>query len=56
MKTVRWEIHEDGSGTAYVFEAFEEAKRRFNSLDDLPDDIAAAIREDGRKSGELELL
>ncbi len=59
-RKLSWQLDEDGGGTAWLFEsegatAGEVSQYVFDSLDKLPTDLAAAIREDGRQSGELTL-
>ena len=53
----RWRLDEDGGGTAFVFtdhrSHVDETKYVFDSLDELPEWMAEAIREDGRLEGEL---
>ena len=59
-RNLRWELDEDGGGTAWLFEsegatAGEVTQWVFDSLDKLPPDIAAAISKDGRQSGDIAL-
>jgi hypothetical protein len=59
-RILRWQLDEGGGGTAWLFEyesvvAGEVSQFVFDSLDTLPSDLAAAIREDGQQSGELTL-
>jgi hypothetical protein len=57
QRILRWQLDEDGGGTAWLFEdvgqAAEQHRFVFNSLDELPPDLAAAIREDGGTRGEI---
>jgi len=58
---IRWEIDDDGRGTAWVFAPVEGGnwidgtRYVFNSLDELPVDLARVIREDGRSTGKADL-
>jgi hypothetical protein len=62
MRRIRWHMDEDGSGTVHVFgpeedtDAEAEEEMDFDALDDLPDDLASAIRDDGRERGQLRLV
>jgi hypothetical protein len=55
-------MEENGSGTVHVFSSEEdtdaeaEEEMGFDSLDDLPHDLASAIRDDGRQRGQLRLV
>ena len=59
QRILRWQLDADGGGTAWLFEevgeGVKETKLPFDSLDNLPADLATAIREDGEKSGEVVL-
>ena len=52
---IEWRIDDDGGGELKVFvwgvEGVTLKRRSFESLDDLPDDIAEAIQSDGRDEG-----
>jgi hypothetical protein len=62
MRRIRWHMEENGSGTVHVFSSEEdtdaeaEEEMGFDSLDDLPHDLASAIRDDGRQRGQLRLV
>jgi hypothetical protein len=53
----RWVIDEDGGGTLYTFtddgSQVVESTIDFDSLDELPENLADAIREDGGTRGEF---
>jgi len=58
--SIRWQLDEDGGGTAWVVskdgDGFVESKYVFDSLktaDQIPPDLANVIRNDGRTSGEI---
>ena len=56
IQSISWQLDEDGGGEAKWFidhlSHVDQHKRTFDSLDELPAQIAAAIREDGRTEGE----
>jgi hypothetical protein len=53
---VRWLLDDDGGGVALVFidqgPHTVEHRYVFKSFDELPNDVADSIREDGRSEGE----
>lgn len=53
---IRWGLNEDGTGTAQVMlsrpGAMYDRPYTFNSLDELPPEVASIIRKDGRLHGE----
>ena len=56
IQSISWQLDEDGGGEAKWFidhlSHVDQHKRTFDSLDELPAQIAAAIRENGRAEGE----
>ena len=51
LHSVRWEMNDEGGGSAFVFayrdETLVQQEHFFDSLDELPDHLAEAIRKDG---------
>ena len=58
IQSISWQLDEDGGGEAKWFidhlSHVDQHKRTFDSLDELPARIAAAIREDGRTEGRVD--
>ena len=59
---LEWWLDDDGGGEVIIFKKdmgpsmepiFKEVKRLFESLDELPEQWAEAIKEDGRRQGSL---
>ncbi len=60
IREINWHLDEDGGGEAHVFVDYkshiDQHKYVFDSLDredQIPEGIAAAIREDGRIEGKI---
>ncbi len=55
---IEWFLREDGGGEVNTFtdhpSHVHQTRIAFASLDELPDDIAEAIRRDGRSKGGVE--
>ena len=58
-KLISWHLYPDGGGTLTVFTTRSDGSgvdqappKPFESLDELPERYAAAIRESGQESGE----
>ena len=57
MIEFQWDLDDEGGGklTVFVYErdGLREGIHYFDSLDELPPNIAKAIRDDGRRYGEF---
>ena len=57
MSQFRWSLDDEGGGELTVFiysgDGVNEGVHHFDSLDELPPDIAEKIRDDGRRDGEF---
>ena len=55
--SISWHLDEDGGGEVFVTidhkSHVDDHKYVFESLDELPPDIAEAIRKDGRTKGKI---
>ena len=56
LHSVRWKMNVEGGGAAFVFayrdDTLVQQEYFFNALEDLPEHIAEAIRQDGGTEGE----
>ncbi len=59
QRIIRWELNEDGGGTALLFEhageTVKETRLVFDAIGQIPPGLAAAIRKDGGRVGEVKL-